>query len=157
MNSFQDPWNDRIVTVIRAGRTSGSTTLQNVRHTLAPSIRAASSSSYGTASNALFMSSIPTASQSSGRIIPAYVLNIPSSLRTTIWICARTDAEGRPEQPFRGLITWLVQAAERGDQQAFRDAPDVFDGLPDTCEADAGERDGRRVVEAHHGDVVARA
>ena len=68
-NSFHDPWNDRIVKVMRAGRAIGSTTDQNVRNTLAPSIRAASSIEIGTESKNCFMMKTPAASTISGRII----------------------------------------------------------------------------------------
>ena len=44
-SSFHDAWNDRIVSVISAGRAIGSTTDQNIRKVPAPSIRAASSTS----------------------------------------------------------------------------------------------------------------
>ena len=68
-NSFHEPWNDRIVSVIRAGRAIGSTTDQKVRKTLAPSIRAASSIETGTESKNCFMMKTPAASTISGRIM----------------------------------------------------------------------------------------
>ncbi len=72
-NSFQVPWNDRMVRVISAGRAIGSTTDQNVRNTPAPSIRAASSRLTGIDSKNCFMMKTPAASTSNGRISAVYV------------------------------------------------------------------------------------
>ena len=46
-SSFHEPWNDRMVSVISAGRAIGSTTDQKVRNAPAPSSRADSSTSTG--------------------------------------------------------------------------------------------------------------
>ena len=70
-SSFQDPWNDRITSVITAGLAIGSTTDQKVRNTPAPSMRAASSTLTGIDSKKFFMMKTPAASASSGMIMPA--------------------------------------------------------------------------------------
>lgn len=66
-----EPWKDRIVKVISAGRAMGRITDQKVRKTDAPSRRAASSMVTGTLSKNCFMMKTPAASTSSGRIIAA--------------------------------------------------------------------------------------
>ncbi len=70
VNSFHEPWKDRIVRVSRAGRAMGSTIDQKMRKTPAPSTRAASSTSRGIASKNCFMMKIPAASTMIGRIMP---------------------------------------------------------------------------------------
>ena len=70
-NSFQLPWNDRMVSVITAGRAIGSTTDQKVRNALAPSSRADSSTSTGMLMKNCRMMNTPAASASSGMIMPA--------------------------------------------------------------------------------------
>ena len=70
MNSFQEPWKDRMVRVMSAGLAIGSTTDQKVRKMPAPSMRAASSIDTGTESKNCFMMKTPAASTISGRIMP---------------------------------------------------------------------------------------
>ena len=65
-SSFHDPWNDRIVMVMSAGRAMGSTTDQKIRNVPAPSMRAASSTEAGIDSKNCFMMNTPAASTSSG-------------------------------------------------------------------------------------------
>jgi hypothetical protein len=67
---FHDPWNDKIISVIRAGRAMGRTTDQYVRKMPAPSIFAASSMPGGTVRKNCRMMNTPAASVTSGRIIP---------------------------------------------------------------------------------------
>jgi hypothetical protein len=69
-SSFHDPWKDRIVMVISAGRAIGSTTDQKMRNVLAPSMRAASSTDTGIDSKNCFMMKTPAASTSSGTTSP---------------------------------------------------------------------------------------
>ncbi len=67
-NSFHALWNDRMVSVITAGRAIGRITDQNVRNGPAPSMRAASSTLTGIDSKNCFMMNTPAASTRSGRI-----------------------------------------------------------------------------------------
>ena len=69
-NSFHEPWNDRIVSVMTAGVAIGIVIDQNVRNTPAPSMRAASSIDAGIESKNCFMMKMPAASASSGMIMP---------------------------------------------------------------------------------------
>ncbi len=81
-SSFHDPWNDRMMIVMSAGRAIGSTTDQNTRNVPAPSMRACSSTDDGIDSKKFFMMNTPAASTSSGTIMPAYESYMPSWLIT---------------------------------------------------------------------------
>jgi hypothetical protein len=69
-SSFHDPWNDRMVRVMRAGRAIGNTMDQKIRKVPAPSMRAASSTLTGIDSKNCFMMNTPAASARSGTIMP---------------------------------------------------------------------------------------
>ena len=71
VSSFHEPWKDRMMIVISAGRAIGSTIDQKIRNVPAPSIRACSSTLTGIDSKKFFMMKMPAASASSGTIMPA--------------------------------------------------------------------------------------
>ena len=76
--------------MIKAGRAIGSTTDQNVRNVLAPSILAASSTLIGIDSKNCFMMNTPAASASSGTTRADGELYIPSWLSTRNFGISRT-------------------------------------------------------------------
>ena len=73
-SSFQEPWNDRMMIVMSAGRAIGSTTDQKIRKVPAPSTRACSSTLTGIDSKKFFMMKTPAASASNGTMRPVYEL-----------------------------------------------------------------------------------
>src|SRR5439155_16731779 len=77
-NAFHDPWNCRIARAARAGYAFGRMICRNVRKVLAPSIEAASSSSFGSDLKNCVMKKTPNTSARSGSAIPGRLSTRPS-------------------------------------------------------------------------------
>ena len=74
---FHDQMNVRMTLVAMAGFDSGSSTRTMIRHSVSPSIRAASTSDFGTASNADLKTKMQTIVESIGNARPRYVFSRP--------------------------------------------------------------------------------